>query len=100
MNKSKKTDEKVIEKKKETKKKTPADRICPTCYKPVVGHKCRLCGATIAVSSVSGNVVWMRNGRLIAAFHDEREAYVKMAVANQIPEERWPERFKTGSSNN
>lgn len=68
--------------------------VCPSCGKPIEGHRCRLCGATRTVNSVSGNVIWMRNGRVVEAFHDEREAYVKVAMKHSIPVEEWPERFK------
>ena len=70
------------------------DALCPTCGKPVEGHKCRLCGATKTVNQVSGNIMWMRNGRLIAAFHDEKKAWVAMAEAHGIPQDQWPEKFK------
>ena len=72
----------------------PADVLCPTCGKPVEGHKCRLCGATKTVNQASGNVMWMRNGRLVAAFHDEKAAWVKMAEKHGIPKAEWPEKFK------
>lgn len=72
----------------------PADVLCPTCGKSVGGHRCRLCGATKTVNQVSGNIMWMRNGRLIAAFHDEKAAWVKMAEKHGIPRAKWPEKFK------
>ena len=75
-------------------KEEMSDAICPTCAKPVEGHRCRLCGATKAINDVSGNVIWMRNGRLICAFADARRAYVQMAIRCEIPKELWPEEFK------
>ena len=71
-----------------------SDAICPTCAKPVEGHKCRLCGATKAINDVSGNVIWMRNGRVIAAFRDAKKAYVAMARRCGIPESEYPEKFR------
>lgn len=55
---------------------------------------CRLCGATMQISEVSGNIIWMRNGRVVAAPQDEKDAWVKMAKAHWIPESEWPERFR------
>lgn len=71
-----------------------ADAICPTCKKLVEGHRCRLCGATKTINQVSGNLIWMRNGRLVAAFHDEKEAWLEMATQYGIPRDQWPEKFK------
>ena len=75
-------------------KEMAAEALCPTCGKEVLTHKCNLCGATMCISQVSGNVIWMRNGRVVAAFTDERVAYVKMAEKYGIPKENYPERFK------
>ena len=75
--------------------KLGAKSICPTCGKEVLTHMCRFCGATKCINSVSGNVIWMRNGRLIQAFRDEKQAYVEMATRYGIPESEWPERFKS-----
>jgi hypothetical protein len=36
----------------------------------------------------------MRNGRVVAAFADELEAWVRMATNYDIPREKWPERFR------
>ena len=73
-----------------------AEALCPTCGVEVHTHKCNLCGATRSVNSVSGNVFWMRNGRIVqgGAFRDEREAWVKVARQYEIPMEQWPERFR------
>ena len=71
-----------------------ADLLCPTCGKPVEGHKCRFCGATKTINQASGNVMWMRNGRLVAAFHDEKAAWQKVAQQHSIPESEWPEKFR------
>lgn len=71
-----------------------SDAICPTCGVEVKTHKCRLCGAVKVISSVSGNLIWMRNGRVVAAYRDEKEAYVKMAKQYGISEDEWPERFR------
>ena len=75
--------------------KMTAEAICPTCGKEVLTHMCRFCGATKSINSVSGNVIWMRNGRVVEAFRDEKQAYVNMAVRYGIPESEWPERFKS-----
>jgi len=56
---------------------------------------CRDCGATRQISQVSGNIIWVRNGQLVAAFQDEKDQWVKMAKRNGIPESEWPERFRT-----
>ncbi len=72
----------------------PADVLCPTCGKVVEGHKCRLCGATKTVNQVSGKIMWMRNGRLVAAFHDEKAAWLRAAREHNIPRSEWPEKFK------
>jgi len=74
--------------------KDPADAICPTCGVEVENGKCRLCGARRCINDVSGNCIWMRNGRLVAAFKDEKQAYVKMAAEWDIPHDRWPEKFR------
>lgn len=85
-------------KKKKAKKLTMhdkmADVICPTCAKAVEGHRCRLCGATKTINSVSGSVIWMRNGKLVAAFHDDKRAFVDTALEHNIPIEEWPEQFR------
>ncbi len=69
------------------------ESICP-CGQEDVGYRCTKCGATQHVSSVNGNVTWMRNGRVVRAFHDERAAYVEMANNYGIPKERWPVQFQ------
>ena len=71
-----------------------AEAICPTCGVLVETHRCRLCGAVKTINPVSKNLIWMRNGRLVAGFHDEKQAYVRMAMQHGIPKEDWPERFK------
>jgi hypothetical protein len=55
---------------------------------------CRLCGAARKINKSTGNVIWVRRGRLVAAFDDEREAYIVMAKRNGIPEDRWPEKYR------
>lgn len=72
----------------------PVESLCPTCGVEVPSHKCRLCGAVRTVNQVSGNVIWMRNGRVVRAFADEKAAYVQMAKQYEIPEDRWPKRFR------
>ena len=73
------------------------DQLCPSCGPKgdIRDEKCRLCGARRTVNQVSGNVIWMRNGRIVRAFKDSRQAYVQMAIKNGIPESRWPEEFRT-----
>lgn len=56
---------------------------------------CRSCGAAMQVSQVSGNIIWVRAGRVLAAFQDEKDQWVKMAKRCNIPEADWPERFRT-----
>jgi hypothetical protein len=72
----------------------PADALCPSCGVPVETHRCRLCGATRSLNSVSGNVIWMNNGRVVEAFHDAKSAYVAMAQRYGIPETEWPVKFR------
>lgn len=81
-------------KKKKASKKVTAETICPGCGKEVETHKCRFCGATKCISSVTGQVIWMRNGRVVEAFQDEKNAYIEMAKRYGIDESRWPERFR------
>ena len=71
------------------------ESICPACGVEVKDLKCRLCGARLTINSVSGNAIWMRNGRVVSAFKDSRKAFVDMALKYNIPEERWPEKFRT-----
>ncbi len=87
-------DDEVFEKILSAKEDPIIDAICPSCGKEVETHKCRLCGATKTINSVSGNVIWMRNGRVVKAFHDEKEAYTKMAQQYNISRDQWPEEFK------
>lgn len=68
--------------------------ICPSCGVEIPEHRCRKCGATRNVSQVSGNVIWMRNGRLISAFQDAKQAYVKMAEKYGVAKELWPDKFR------
>ena len=77
-----------------SKKKELVNVPCPGCGKDVEGHKCRYCGATRSVNQVSGNEIWMRNGRLVAAYKDKREAFVTAARQWGIPIEQWPQEFK------
>jgi hypothetical protein len=74
-----------------------ADSICPACKVLVSNHRCRLCGARKTINSVSGNVIWMRNGRIVpgGAFQDDKTAWVQMAIANSIPKDQWPEKFRS-----
>jgi ribosomal protein L32 len=53
----------VVEKKVEIIK-----AICPSCGKAVATHRCNLCGAEKTVNQVSGNEIWMRNGRDCGCF--------------------------------
>jgi len=85
---------KNIKKKKKLTEAERSDAICPTCGVEVKGHKCRLCGATKTINSVSNNLVWMRNGRLVAGFRDEKAAYIEMARKFGISENKWPKKFK------
>jgi hypothetical protein len=71
-----------------------ADSLCPTCGVFIESHRCRLCGATRTVNAVSGNVIWMRNGRLVAAFHDEKSAWQRVAQEHGIPDDQTPARFR------
>jgi len=79
---------------KTVEEKMAAEAICPTCGKPVPTHRCRFCGATKSINSVSGNVIWMINGKVICAFMDARQAYIQMAIKYGIPKSEWPEKFR------
>lgn len=57
---------------------------------------CRLCGAVRQINQSTGNIIWVRQGRLVAAFDDERESYIAMAERNNIPVDRWPEKYRPG----
>ena len=74
-----------------------AESICPKCGVGVRTHRCRLCGATKTINQVSGNVIWMCNGRVVpgGAFEDDRHAYVEMAKRYGIPRAEWPEKFRS-----
>ena len=76
------------------------DSICPSCGPngDIRDEKCRKCGARKTINDVSGNVIWMRNGRVVRAFADERKAYVGMAVLYHVPEDQWPEEFRAASA--
>ena len=72
----------------------PVESLCPKCGVPVPTHKCRLCGSVRTINQVSGNVIWMKNGRVVRAFIDSKHAYVEMAKAHNIPKEEWPKEFR------
>lgn len=57
-------------------------------------NKCCKCGAERKISQVSGNIIWVRNGRVVAAFQDEKDQFLKVAERYNIPPEQWPERFR------
>lgn len=70
---------------------------CYPCGGDMEGRStCRLCGAGRQINQSTGNIIWTRNGRLVAAFDDERDAYIAMAERDNIPIEKWPEKFRTG----
>ena len=71
--------------------------ICPKCGAQT-NYRCRLCGATRTTNAVSGNVIWMLNGRVVAAFKDSREAWVRMATEYRIPREEWPVAFQDSTA--
>lgn len=67
--------------------------ICPSCG-VTTHYECRLCGATRTRNQVSGNIIWMRNGRVVRAFQDTLQAWVQMATQYQVPIEQWPDEYK------
>ena len=69
------------------------DFICPCCG-VVTDYLCRLCGATRTTNQVSGNIIWMRNGRVIAAFTDSLQAWTRMTSIYNISRDKWPEQFR------
>ncbi len=70
-----------------------ANAICPTCGVFVESHRCRLCGAVKTINGVSKQLIWMRNGRLVKGFIDEKQAFVQMARKWDIPKDDWPKEF-------
>lgn len=86
----------------ETRESAPVEinehLLCPTCKDGgeinAASRKCRLCGARQTVNQVSGNVIWMRNGHIVRAFKDEKDAYTSMATRYGIPRSQWPEDFR------
>lgn len=83
-----------ISKEKTNSEEITAEALCPSCGKGVITHKCELCGATKNISPISGNVVWMRNGRIVEAFINTKESYVIIAKRFGIPENEWYEKYK------
>jgi predicted RNA-binding Zn-ribbon protein involved in translation (DUF1610 family) len=69
------------------------DFICPCCG-VITEYRCRLCGATRTTNQVSGNIIWMKNGRVVSAFTDALQAWIRMASQYNIPQEKWPEQFR------
>lgn len=74
---------------------TPVEEqfICPKCGVST-HYRCRLCGATRTTNAVSGHIIWMLNGRVVAAFQDSREAWIRMATNYRIPRDEWPIEFR------
>jgi len=72
-----------------------AQGICPACGVVIRQHRCRLCGATQSINQVSGQVIWMRNGRIVEAFQDSKRAWTEMAIRYGIPKDEWPEKFRS-----
>lgn len=93
MSKTKSKSHKIKQKMMEEEK---SDAICPSCGVEVKGHRCRLCGAVKTINSVSGNLIWMKNGRIVKAFRDEKQAYIKMAEKWGISKDKWPKKFLGG----
>jgi hypothetical protein len=60
----------------------------------MLGNKCRLCGAERRIEPNSGNLMWWRGGAILKCFELEREAFVKMATAQGMPVEEWPEKYR------
>ncbi len=75
--------------------KNVGNSICP-CGETGIDYRCKKCGATKHINPVSGNLIWMKSGRIVpgGAFNDEKEAYVKMAINWNIPKEQWPVQFR------
>ena len=73
-----------------------AGLICPGCGKYVVNDKCRCCGARKTTNQVSGQVIWMRNGRVVhgGVVGTDNHASVTKAFQNSIPKDEWPEQHK------
>lgn len=69
--------------------------ICYPCKKEtLINGICRLCGAQRQINESTGNIIWVRNGKLVAAFDDEKSAYIVMATENNIPPEHWPKKYR------
>ena len=75
------------------------DGICPSCGIVVPG-RCRLCGARMTINSVSRQVIWMRNGRIVKGgmFKDVVHAWREMANQWEIPRGQWPKEIQDALS--
>lgn len=51
---------------------------CPACDEYLIDNKCRLCGMEKTFSNTSGNVIFMRKGRVYSAPQDESDAIERM----------------------
>ena len=67
---------------------------CPSCEKAIRGLKCDSCGAEMSINQNSGNVIWMRRGRVILAPDDKKEQWIKHAEAWAVEKDQWPDEFK------
>ena len=69
---------------------------CPFCKKIMDPPKCRSCGAEQKLDESTGNVIWMRRGRLLAAPADEKAHWEQHADKHGIEKDdpRYPEKFK------
>ena len=69
---------------------------CPGCGAAVVLPKCTACGAEQRVNPASGNIMWLRRGRVLAAFEDEKAQWEAMAARYGIArgDPRTPEKFR------
>ena len=83
----------VKKKQVEVKPSNDMCSICPMCGKQVETHRCADCGCTKTINAVSGNVMWMKNGRLIVAFHNEKQAYINIAEKYNIPKNKYPKKY-------
>jgi hypothetical protein len=51
--------------------------ICPSCGDSVDVYRCGTCGTTKSTNPISGNIVWMKNEKIVAAFKDAKSAHLK-----------------------
>jgi hypothetical protein len=60
----------------------------------MINGKCRLCGAERKINNNTGNLMWVRDGQILATPEDAKQAFIKMAEVQGIPVSQWPDKYK------